>query len=983
MRKVLVTAIFLTLTGWVWAQEDSIQIEDYYLEELDSIGDDFSIELEETVVVGYGTQKRGDLTSSVSSVKAEDIAKQPATTAMQSLQGKLSGVTIINTDQPGATPSVVIRGLGTAMGGRDPLYIVDGLIVPNITNINPRDIETIDVMKDAASSAIYGVRGANGVVFITTKKGKKGAVKISYDAYAGFKNILNKVDMADASQYAQYFNEERQANGETQLLNLNQPYNTDWFDELTKTGIISNNNVTLSGGGENITYFFGVDHFDEKGLLEGQDFRRTTVRNNNEYKLFDDRVKISQFVSASFTKENIKPIGAFNTAHRQSPVVPVKYPDGHWGMPFWNATTGEATYIGSTGSLNSHGNPVSAVYHTNEVARTTTLQGFLQADVKIVDGLTFTSRAGGTKYWYNKEAYVPTKDLWLASDPIRTEEDFLVLQGDNPNNTQYANNSFAIEKIETFRWQWENYITYQKQFGDHSLTAVAGMTAEEVGVGNRMYGIGYNVPTRSQYWSLDHAADLPDKNVLQNYYTPIRYASYFGRIQYDFDNRYYISAVLRRDGTSRFKAYDLYWETFPSVSAGWTISNEEFMKDGFFNFLKIRGGWGKLGNDNIGGINVSSFISGPDPNTNSNSTNWNYVFGPGQDLIFGAYVGTPAYPVGWEITEEWGGGLDFQILDSKLSGTFDYYQKLNTNVIMQVQNLLTGPYLGNYIDHGGEVLNKGWEASLNWRDSSSSGDFTYEIGVNFNHNENTVQNVKSAYDGMTGGSLGNGRITKRLQEGQPLGAWWMYEVEGVWQNEDEINNNPHISGASPGHLRYKDQNGDGVIDDRDKKFFGSYIPKYNYGVHIGLGYKGFDFSIDGYGVGGNKIYNGLNSTRIGGENISVYMFENRWTGEGSTNSHPGADRDVEASNYYLEDGAFFRINNITLGYNFKDIFPAVRNLRLYVTAQNPFIFTKFEGYSPELNGTGIDSGNPYRLTGIELDAYPNTRSFLMGVNVEF
>jgi hypothetical protein len=232
---------------------------------------------------------------------------------------------------------------------------------------------------------------------------------------------------------------------------------------------------------------------------------------------------------------------------------------------------------------------------------------------------------------------------------------------------------------------------------------------------------------------------------------------------------------------------------------------------------------------------------------------------------------------------------------------------------------------------------------------------------------------------MTGGSLGNGRITKRLEVGQALGSWWMYEVEGVWQNTTEINNNAHISGAKPGFLKYKDQNGDGVIDNRDKVFFGSYIPTYNYSLHLGFTYKNVDFSVDGYGAGGNKIYNGLNSTRLGGENISQYMFNNRWTGEGSTNSNPGANRDVEASNYYLEDGDYFRINNITLGYNFRDKIEGLRNLRVYVTAQNPFIFTKYEGYTPELNS----DGNPYGTTGIELSAYPNLRSFILGVNVEF
>jgi len=931
-------------------------------------------QIEEVVMVGYGKQRRGDLTSSISSVKADDIAKQPATTAMQSLQGKLSGVTIVNTDQPGATPSVIIRGLGTALGGRDPIYIVDGMIVPNITNINPRDIESIDVMKDAASAAIYGVRAANGVILITTKQGRKGRTRVTYDSYYGVKTILNKVKMADANQYAKYFNEERAANGSTTFLSENQKYNTDWLDELTHIGIVQDNNITVSGGGDDVTYFLGVDHFTERGLLEGQDYRRTTIRNNNNYKLFNNRVRITQNVSFSTTKENIKPLGAFDTAHRQAPVIPVKFDDGKWGLPFWSDVTGQIGYVGSTGRLNSHGNPVSSVYYTNQVARTNTLQAFLQADVDILEDLVFTSRAGGTKYWYNRETFVPTKELWLAADPSRTAAQFADFQTANPQDRQYANNSFSLEKIDTFRWQWENYFTYDKRFGSHSLTAVVGMSAEEVGTGGRMYGLGYNVPSQSKYWSLDLAGAGPEKEVQQIYYTPIRYASYFGRVQYDYDKRYFISAVIRRDGTSRFKQDKLYWDNFPSVSVGWNISNEDFLRgNSVINFLKVRGGWGRLGNDNIGVINVSSLISGPGSDT------YNYVFGPGQDLIFGAYIGTPAYPLGWEITEEIGGGLDFELLDRRLSGTFDYYQKKNTNMIMRVSNIGTNPYSGDFYDHGGEVLNKGWEASLRWRDTSESGDFSYEIGASFNSNNNEIRNVKQAYDGMTGGSLANGRITKRLQEGQPLGAWWMYEVEGVWQNQTEIDSNPHISGAKPGYLRYKDQNGDGAIDDRDKKFFGSYIPKYNYSVQLAFNYKNIDLSIQGYGAGGNKVYNGLNNTRLGGENISLYMYNNRWTGEGSTNVNPGASRDVESSNYFLENGDYFRINNITLGYNFRDIIPGLRNLRVYATAQNPFIFTKYEGYTPELNS----DGNPYGTTGVELAAYPNLRSFILGVNVEF
>lgn len=965
MRKILLTTIFVSIAGVLSAQEDSLQIEQYSVEELsDSLDGDFGLELEETVVIGYGTVKRGDLTSSVASAKAEDIMKQPATTAMQSLQGKLSGVNILNTDAPGATPTVIIRGMGTALGGKSPLYVVDGLVVPNINNINPNDIQSIDVLKDAASSAIYGVRGANGVVIVTTKKGK-GKTRITYDAYAGVRNAMNTVDMASAQEYVQYFNEAEAASGGTEFLSSSQPYNTDWFEEVLNTGLFFNNSVAISGSSDNFGYYFAIDHFAEEGILKDNKFKRTTVRNNNDYKLFDNRLRISQNISASFTHEIPKPFGTIDLAYRQSPLMPVTFADGTWGVPNYNVETGIAGPIGQP--MNSHGNPVANLYFNNEKINTTTLQGNLEATLDIIDGLSVTSRAGATKYWYNKRAFAPLLDQWLAADPTRTED-------------QYTGNinSLAFNEIETFRWSWENFLTYNKSFGNHNLTAVAGVSAEEKSIGFFRDVTGYNVPAQEQYWEIDHAEGDRVINRSNNY-TKVAYASYFGRLQYNFDKRYYLTAIVRRDGSSNFYDNKEYWATFPSVSAAWTISNEEFLKDnGVVNFLKLRGGWGKLGNDEVRFNYTSLYTSGE-----SNSSN--YVFGPGQDLIYGAYVGSPAADISWEIVKEYGGGIDFEFLSGKLFGTADYYNKTTENAILEITPVLSSGSTEKYLDHAAEVVNKGYEFSLGWRDQTSSG-LRYSVSGNINFNDNEITNVLSGYGGMTGGSLGNGRLTKRLEAGQELGAWWMYEVEGVWQTEEEIENNPHIAGAQPGYLRYKDNNGDGVIDDRDKKFFGGYIPSYTYGVNISLEYKGFDFSVTGYGVGGNKIYNGINNARIGGENVSMEMFNDRWTGAGTSNTNPGAYRDYEASNYYLEDGDYFRLSNVTLGYNFREIFGAARNMRVYVTAQNLFMITKYSGFTPELTRNTGDQpygGDPYGTTGVELSAYPTIRTFLAGVNFEF
>ncbi|MDH1603195.1 TonB-dependent receptor plug domain-containing protein [Empedobacter sp. GD03739] len=423
------------------------------------IGDPFesdSIILDQAVVVGYGTVKKSDLTSAVSSANAKDITQIASTTAMQSLQGKLAGVNIINTDTPGGTPTVLVRGMGTALGGKAPLYVVDGLIVPNINNINPNDIEKIDVLKDAASSAIYGVRGANGVVVVTTKRGKTGKIRVNYDSYIGVRNTMNMVDMADANQYITYFNEQRKATGGS-LISTNQQYNTNWFDEIMKTGQLISNNVSLSGAGENINYLFSLNNFEEKGILDGNNYKRTTVRNNNDYKLFDGKLKIKQNVSATFTREIPKSYGAFDTAFRQSPLVPVRYDDGKWGQPFWNKTTGEVTYLlnpgDGSGKLNSHGNPVAGAYYDNQKINATILQGSIDAVLNLTKGLDFTSRAGATKYWYKKRTFTPNKQTWLAADPTRTAAQFEIekIKSTNVGVTTWADNSLAFNEIETFR----------------------------------------------------------------------------------------------------------------------------------------------------------------------------------------------------------------------------------------------------------------------------------------------------------------------------------------------------------------------------------------------------------------------------------------------------------------------------------------------------------------------------------------------------
>ena len=940
-----------------------------------SMNDDVEA-LNEVVVIGYGTQKRSDLTGAVSSIKTEELLKQPAVNATQSIQGKLSGVSIINTNAPGSEPVVMIRGLGTAASGTTPLYIVDGIQVSGISNINSADIESMDVMKDAASAAIYGMDAANGVIFITTKKGKQGKAKISLSSYYGATSMLNPVKMANASEYVTYYNEVQTSLGSTDLLSTDQPYNTDWYDELAQVGLSNSNNVSISGANDHINYFFSLNNYNEDGILEGQDLTRNTLRSNTTFNLFDDRVKFTQSISAALSKENPKPSTAFDEAYKQAPIVPTYYDNGGFGQPDWDPATGQVAYQGSS-SLNSIGNPLATVYYYNQKAQTTDLQGSFDLEVKLTDYLKANSRFGATKTYYRSRSFNDIKSQYLTSNTGQDEDDFNALKEANPTTTQYADNSLSYTTSESYRYNWDNYLTFDKQIGEHAINVVAGLTKGSKNDVFNTYQLAYDVPEKEQYWSINFASDDYDQVSEQYFSTPTHQLSYYGRLQYNFSEKYFIQANIRRDGISTFNNDNNteYFGNFPSFSGGWVLTKEPFLSDiENLNFLKIRVGWGKLGNSDVP-FNVSTYT------TSTGSSNVNYVFGANQDLVYGAALGASIYPISWEITKETNVGLDFQAYNSRLSGSFNYYNRNTENAILNVTPVYTSGEGSNYYDHGAEVLNKGFEVEMNWKDNISE-DLSYSVGFVLSNNKNNVENVKSAYDGQTGGSLSNGQITKRLEEGQPIYAWWMWEADGVWQNQDEIDNNTHYGTPSPGYLRYKDQNDDGVIDDDDKKFFGSYIPTYNFGFNLAVNYKDFDFSVDAFGAGGNKIYNGLKGTTIdGGENVAQDTFANRWTGEGSTNVNPGANKDSYASSYYLEDGDYLRINNITLGYTLPKIINQVSRIRIYASAKNPFMFTKYSGFTPEIVGSSGSTGAS-GTSGIELSAYPNTKTFLFGVNID-
>ncbi|CAM2844599.1 TonB-linked outer membrane protein, SusC/RagA family [Flavobacterium succinicans] len=902
--------------------------------------------LKDVVIIGYGSRKKIDNTTSISSIKAEEITKVKVLNASQAIQGKAAGVQVIASDVPGSAPTVLIRGLGTALGGRNPLYVVDGMPTDNITNINANDITSYEILKDASSLAIYGTRAANGVIIISTKKGKGDKVSVELEHFTGFRNTLKKVKMAGSNKYAHYSNAALQ----NTTFSQDQPVNTDWFDEITRTGIYSQNNLSVLGSSENVKYFFSAGHYEEKGILNGLDYSRTTFRNNNEYKI-SKKLTLNQNFSFTSANSAPKPLSAFTSAYKQSPIVPVRFPNGQYGVSFVGAN-GFASPSGS--SFNNVGNPVAQLDFFNEQQRSVMLQGGLKLDYEIAKPLKFTSQFNGEFYTWKNYNFEDRKNIWLAADPTRVPEAY---------PTSNFNNVLTRGREQYFNWNLMNYLTFNKKFADiHDLEITAGMEASVRGNRERLTIARKNVNPNENYWGLagvENAANVISYK--DEMFNQTRLASYFGRFQYKLMDKYLFTGTLRRDGSSNFSK-DYRWGTFPAFGLGWVISKEDFMANvTAINVLKLRGGWGKLGNQSVP-LNRQGYTSG-----------LNSYLG-GSILYEGTTIASQIDPsLSWEITQEGSLGIDIEMLDNRLKGTFDVYDKTTTNVILN-----TKPYATSGINqaspaHVGEVSNKGLELSLRWDDKITD-DLSYWVGANYSYNKNKLQGLKDVQlSPIVGGGLGNGQNTKLLDNtsiGQSLGSFFMYEYAGF--------------DPADGKMQYFNAKGEKVKQDAlaetDKKYVGSVLPTSNFGLSLGVAYKNWDFSVDGYGTAGSKVYNGKKAQRFAGENIEESLANNFWTPNNPGGSSVGPFNQVPvASTYYLESGDFFRINNISLGYKLQMDNKLISACRLYVNVINPFIFQKYSGFSPELNG----NGDPYGSQGIELDAYPTTRSFIIGANIKF
>lgn len=896
---------------------------------IDVVMQESTTSLNQVVVVGYGTLTKKQVTGAISQVKGDDLKKQPLLTPIQGVQGLASGIQVIGSGQPGTQPRVQIRGINTVLTNENPLYVVDGVITDNITNINSADVFSIDILKDGAA-AIYGTRAANGVILITTKKGREGKMSVSFDSYTGFRQLINVVDMADARFYGQYTNEARAYENLPPLFSVDTfAYDTDWFDEISQKGLVQSYSLNVSGGTDKTNYFFSAGYFSDEGVLRGAEYDRVTLRANNEYRPFKF-LKLGHVLNANFSKSNNKPTGAFTDAYRMGASAPVITPYGNYG--FVNGL--------------SVANPVASLELAHNYDRGNRFQGNFYGEAAILPGLSFRSSWGYDKSAGGNTNYNGVYKYGIYQNPV---------------------SELSFSNYESFFYVWDNILKYSKQLGDLNLELLGGHSAERDKGSNYAIRVA-DVPADRNLWYVGQG-DPETVSVTAHGGRLLRRESWFGRANIGFMGKYNISGTVRRDGSSAFPE-NQQWGTFYSVGAAWILSDEAFLKDvSILDYLKLRGGYALLGNDNISRLVNNELatllsVSQTDP----------YGFPNG--LVGGITINQLKDAAAtWEETKSVDAGIEFG-LGKSLTGEFSYYNKL-TNAYIRV---ITPPVVDpdGVLSRAADVRNKGIEMSLKWNKYNSSG-FGYNIGFNATFNKNVVEKVRGGID-LKDGGLGNGEVTTSTVEGQPIGSFWVYQTDGLYQDSAEIADSPHFTGTLPGDFRYKDTNGDGTLDERDRVFVGSYQPKVFYGITGGINFKNIDLTVDCYGNAGNKVYNGKKGVRFGNDSVEASR-EDRWTPDNRDTDEPRASNNIpKPSTYFVESGSFFRINNVTLGYTLPTSVTSrasIGRLRIYVAAQNPVIWKKFSGFTPELPGSSALN------SGIELSVYPSLATYMVGVNIDF
>ncbi|MCR8668008.1 TonB-dependent receptor [Aestuariibaculum sp. M13] len=923
--------------------------------------------LEEVVLIGYGVQKKALVTGASVQVSGENLEKMNTVNALQAMQGQTPGVQITSTSgQPGESLNVVIRGVGSTAGST-PLYVVDGILTGDISYLNNSDIESISVLKDAASAAIYGSQASNGVILVSTKKGKRGsAAQLTFDQYYGLQSVARKIDLLNATEYAVMLNEAAVNSGKNpyftnaEIATLGE--GTNWMDEMfVDNAVTQNYSLGVSGGTEASVYSGSLSYLGQEGVVGGKDlsnYERYNFRFNSEHKLYNDILTVGENLSFAYINQNGISVGnqynnALRSAFRVSPLLPMYDADGN----YYN------TFNDTDPWLNGSSNPYAEmIYNNQNESNNQKLLGNVYLQIEPIKNLTFKTTLGLDYYAGEGHSYSPIYELSIYS--FRRQN----------GTSQSMNKGKSLT--------WDNLLTYKFDVAEnhHFETMVGSSSINYDGT----YISGSNVDNvfsgLNNAW-LDNTTNKLGAPLMSlgGGKSENKRMSYFGRFNYNFKDKYLLNATFRADGSSNFHP-DNRWGYFPSISGGWVVTNEDFLSTSTaINFLKIRASWGQVGNQNVGAFQYLAPIK---------TDNTNYIFGGEEGVLTpGAYPNRLPNPdLKWETSEQLNIGLDARFFKNNLSVNFDWYEKTNKDWLILAPILATAGADAPYIN-GGNVVNTGVELALSYQ--NHIGGFNYTIAANGAYNKNEVGEIPTAdgiIHGLSNELYDNSQEFYRAQDGFPLGYFWGYKTAGVFQNQDEIDNSLQPN-AAPGDIIYADVNGDNIINSEDKTEIGDPNPDFTYGFTFSGNYGAFDFSLTANGVAGNQIVQSYRNPGALGNYTSAIL--QRWTGEGSSNIMPRVTEDgrnfSQFSDLYVQDGDFLRLTNLTFGLDLAKIKQSnkffAKEFRIYFSALNLYTFTKYDGMDPEIGFGSSDSTQSFS-SGVDVGYYPRPRTFMMGLNVK-
>lgn len=917
--------------------------------------------LNEVVVTGYVNQKRSNISGSVATLNAKDISEKPILRVEQALQGLTAGVQVAqNSGSPGSSLAVRIRGVGT-INNSDPLYIVDGVPVDGLDFLNPNDVETMNVLKDAASAAIYGSRGANGVVLITTKGGKKNqAGRITYDGYYGVQRAGRLLDLMNAREYATYQSEAFLAAGKTPPAEFANPSvlgeGTDWQEAIFETAPIMSHQLTFAGGGPTSAHTLTASYFSQDGIVGGPKarFERATVRLNSNYEL-KPWLTLGNNIGFTWLQRNgLTENSQFNSplirALNMDPITPIRKADG--------------TFAYSNYADTDIANPVNAIALTNDTWTSNRLVGNVYANMDLGKGFTFRSTVSMDITFANQRIFNPTFDL--SNIPSISEA---------PVAEKRLVNSVGVGNFNWNNKQIENVLTWQKNFNEkHNLTLIAGTGA----LSNRFDASGggnTNLPSNDPKDAyISNTIDPITSQSAYQFANESTLLSYFTKANYELSEKYLFSGTLRADGSSRFGRNNRFGY-FPSVSAGWILSREEFWKSNFISTFKLRASWGQNGNDRIGDYSFTTVVL----------SGQNYTFGDEEIITNGSVALTSANPdLKWETSTQSNIGVDMEMMDGMLNFTADYYIKKTSDMLYAAPIPLVAGTAAP-IQNIANAENRGLELAANYRNYKNA--FKYSVGANISFVESLITGLGRGGDPVPSGYVQFANAdAARTDVGQPIASFFGYVTDGIFQTPAEVESHAFQNEATaPGDIRFKDLDGNGVIDINDRTYIGNPTPDYTFGLNTVMEYSGFELSINFQGVQGNEIFNNTTRYDFGYVNRPSSALD-RWTGPGTSNSEPKANQNdpnqnARISDRFVEDGSYIRLKNMLLGYNISE--KHLQKLRLqkakfYVSATNLLTFTNYSGLDPEIGNVGGSLE-----IGIDRGFYPQARTFMVGLGLTF